>query len=507
MRGGSRLTTNKQTDEYIDPWIEVANLTDFITQQGSGSSATDIKIQDIHRYLRNPQNHLPQIRNTSRYLTKKHGVLNDVLRMVKSLPNLKYSLSWMNYSGKSRDPEYEKKIHDFLRGINVVKVLRDGLYETAKLGTVVTCLRSNKYVQFLDIDEVEIKRKRNDRWIVEYDLKSLDSYRDHSARVSMINSLPPEVTVAKYNSYKRSGSDSDRFIELANCDVVNIDAPRNSPYGFPMTMGAWMSIMQKELIDRVERSVSDRMIKQVLILYASHIDREKERPVPKEVLTAYFREVSNLVEKKSNGRSTGNTSDSAGTGTIALPHFLELEALKVDTTMFKEELYQKIDNDIYANLGVSPALIYGGGGNYASANVNSEKTFSFIATIIEQFEFIINGYLDSLLPDHLSCEIKFDRSTVLDKQTEIDNKKELYLQTSLITPWIEAVMDVPIADIISQREHEESLGLGELFYPAKNAYTSTSNDDDNTKEGIDIDNESTLKTKTDNGNNTPSPSD
>src|SRR5699024_7550250 len=119
----------------------------------------------------------------------------------------------------------------------------------------------------------------------------------------------------------------------------------------------------------------------------------------------------------------------------------------------------KIENDIYANLGVSPALIYGGGGNYASANANSEKFFSFIITILEQFEGIINRYLNNVLklPKGLSCEIKFDRSTILDKNSETEKLKELYMQTGIAMPYLESVMGVDYQSMIAQARYEKEI--------------------------------------------------
>lgn len=426
--------------------------------------------------------------------------------MVKSLPTLKYNLNWSIESGSEHTSEDHKKtVQDFLSDIDVVRFIRDGLWETAQIGTVVTCLRSKKYVQFLNLDDLRIAKQRNGKWIVEFDLKSLDNIRDTQDKLNMINSLPNEVTLQKYNRYKKSNDEKGRFIELSNCHVSNLDGKRNSPIGFPITLGAWFSVLQKEMIDKVEQSVSDRLLRQILVLSASWLDKEETKPVPKEVLSGYFKEVTNLLQKKD--RNSGGSNNSSGTGTIMLPHYLELEALKIDTTMFKRELYDKINGDIFGNLGISESLISGKGGNFSSATVNEKKFFSFIFTIVEQFESVINDYFKSILPKEVSCRIKFDRSTILDRESDIKTKYDLYLQTGLITPWIEAVMDAPISDIATQRRHEIEMGYGDIFKPALNAYTSSGKDDEQSK-GIDeIDNDNTAKGKDDNSNGTPSPSD
>src|SRR5699024_7229824 len=146
--------------------------------------------------------------------------------------------------------------------------VRDGLKEVPELGTVVTCLRANKYVQFLDLDEIVINKQRNGKWVVEYDLASLDNLSALEQQRKMY-SLPDEVTPASYLPYKNKRDDSIRYVELSNCDVIAIDNKRNYPFGLPMSMGAWQPLLQKEIINRVERSVSDRLIKNILILSAS----------------------------------------------------------------------------------------------------------------------------------------------------------------------------------------------------------------------------------------------
>src|SRR5699024_8470023 len=291
-------------------------------------------------------------------------------RMVKSLPTLKYGLNW-TLPESANIGEYEREANQLLDDINVVDVVRDGLLEVAETGTVVMCLRSKKYVQFLNIDDLKVDTMRDGKWVVEYDLGRLDVIDDEDERKMIIEALPDEITESAYKRYQNSGDDKDRYVEISNCEIVNLDAKRNSPYGFPMTMGAWLPILQKEVIDQVERSVSDRLVKQILILSAGHMDKDKTKPAPPELIDFYFKKVDDLIKKKEKTNYSQNGASSSGTGVIAFPDMFSLDALEVDTTFFTKDLYDKIESDIYANLGISKALGYGEGGNYSSATVNS----------------------------------------------------------------------------------------------------------------------------------------
>lgn len=489
-----------------EQWLELANMTDYITQYGSGSSLTDIKLADLYRYLQNPYSHIKDIQKSSKYLTNKNGIVKEVLRTFKSLPTLDYVLSWSLVDDEKKLKKYEKKVHDFLKEIDLKSFVRDGLYEVGEMGTIVTCLRNKKYVQFLELDDLRIMKQRNGKWVVEYDLRSIEGYKLVSDKLAIIESLPDEVTIAKYNLYKNKGEDH-RYVELNNCDVIPSDAHRNFPYGLPITIGSWGSILQKEIINRVERSVADRLIKQVLILSAGHLDKAGEKPAPKEVIQAYFKEVSSLMQKK-EGINQRNNNETSGTGTIALPHFLKLETLKVDTEMFKKELYDKIDNDIYSNLGISPALLWGGGssGNFSAATLNSQKFFRYIFTLLEKFEALINRYIKQILPSNISCEFVFSKTTMLDKDKHIDQLEKLYMQTGISKFWIEALTGLPYENVISQAEYEKKiLKTADILTPPANAYTQSGKDAGRTPNENPT-NKNTIKSKDSGGNSNPKPS-
>jgi hypothetical protein len=490
---------------------ELAALTDFITQYGSGSSLYDIKLSDLYSYLRNPYKNIKNIRKASKYLTNKHGILKDVLKTMRSLPTLNFHLAWSSYDNPKQIQKYEKKVLDFIESINVKKMVRDGLYEVGEVGTIVTCLRNNKYVQFLDLDDLRINRQRNGKWVVEFDLQSIKANAVNTQDVlAIIESLPDEVTIQKYNDYRKKG-ESVRYVELSNCHVITIDGNRNFPFGLPLSLGAWASLIQKEIINRVERSVSDRLIKQILILYAGNIGGDKNgKPAPKPLIEGYFKQVSDLILKKDQALNDASNSEISGTGVIALPDFFKLEGLKVDVSMFTKDLYNKIDNEIFMNLGISPALVYGGGDtNFSVAQVNSEKFFRYIFTLLEAFEDVINDYIKQLLPSNLSCKFFFEKTTILDRDKYIDKCKEFYLQTGVFIPWAESLFQVPYHYIVGMKQYQDKiLKLDEIINPPLNAHTTSGDQLKGAgRPETDAPTANTDKSKTNGGNSLPSPSD
>lgn len=497
------------TEDYSQ-WLEVASLTDYITQAGNGSSLSDIKLTDLHRFLQNPYNNLPQIRKVSRYMTNKHGVLRETSRVLRSLLALNYHLSWSSFDNPKKIKKYEEKIYDFLETVVIQKVVRDGIFETTQEGSLVMCLRNKSYIQFLEIDNLRINSMVNGRWKIEVDLKTIDTQRTMQDKLAIIESLPDEVTVAKYNLYKNKGEDY-RYVEIKSARIISPDAPRNYPFSLPYTFGAWNSLLQKELIDRVERSVSDRMIKQLLLLQAFPMNgKDGDKPPPKELISHYFNEVSKLLQKKNNSR---NNNDESSVGLVGMPSFFELKEIKVNTDMFKKELYEKINKDVFLNLGISESLISGGSSdsNFSSAQMNNEKIFSYLFTILEQFEDVINEYIKQLLPSDLKCKFKFSRTTMLDREKTIAAYKDLFLQTGIAQYWIESVTGLPFHYALSQAQYERQvLGVDEILNPPQNFYNQSGNGGDSTSGGRPpVDNPTnpnTVKSKSNGSNGNPKPS-
>lgn len=510
------VNTNVEANSIEEQLIELCGMTDFVTQYGSSASINDISLTTLYGYLRNPYKNIKNIRTASKYFTNKYGFIKDVLKTYKSLPTLNYHLCWSSYDNPKQILKYEKKIFDFLEQINVRKFCRDGLFEIGEVGTCVICLRNSKYVQFLDLDDLRINKQINGEWVVEFDLNSISQVRGLTTQdiLDIIESLPDEITVAKYNNFKKNGIDKNRYIPLKNCWVLSADSPRNFPFGMPFSLGAWASIIQMEIISRVERSTADRLIKQILILYTSNINADKTnpgKPVPKEVVTFYFNSIKELLVKKERNNSSTSNTDLSGTGLASLPSFLELKPLEIDTTMLSKDLYNKLQTDILMNLGVSSALIYGGGENstFSSSQVNSEKFFRHIFATIESFEDAINQMIKQMLPNNLSCKFFFDRTTNLNKNEFIKQCKELYMQTGLIIPWLEAVLGVPYIYVVGMKKCQDLLGLDDVFNPPLNFYNqSPGSDDKGGRPGVtNPDNPSTIKSKTNGTGKSPKPSD
>jgi hypothetical protein len=193
-------TETLSDDDFLLEISQLSTLQEYINSYSSGAGIIDISVYDIHNMLRNPYIYIKRIQRTARYLSNRFGIIKDVNEAFKTLPTLNYHLVWSNYDNPSKIKKYEKKVYDLLDSINVKKVVRDGLGEEAEIGTVVCVNRNGKYIQFLDIDQVVIRKQVNGQWIPEIDLLQISG--TFQEIIDCVNSLPEEVTIQKYNLYK-----------------------------------------------------------------------------------------------------------------------------------------------------------------------------------------------------------------------------------------------------------------------------------------------------------------
>lgn len=510
--------TTKPSPEEIElnnerkAWIELEGLNDFVSQYGSGSMPFKIRLYDLYRYLTNPSVYLYNIRKSSQYMTNKHGVVKEVLRAIKTIPTLNHHLAWSSFDDPKKIKKYEQKVYEYLDQIDIKSFVRDGLFECGELGTVVLCNRG-KYIQFLDQDKLRIDRQVNGKWVVEYDLVTIRDMKNSSTQDKMliIQSLPNEVSTKRYLQFLKG--EADRYVPLKNCDVISIDGKRNFPWGLPYTMGAWEAILEKEIMDRLERSTMNRLIKQFLVFTATTFDKNKEKPVPVDQIKAQFQNIKRLLEKKDSIYSYHYREDEdAGTALLTMLDYFKLDTLDVNpnTALFKKDVYDKINNDIFMNLGVSPGFIYGGGqgDSFASAQFNTQKLIQYIFSLLEKFERVINEYIQPLLPKDLSCKFYFDRTTFIDSDKRIQNYKDIYQTTGISQYWLEASTGLPYMYALSQANYERKvLNTDDVLNPPQNPFTQSANNQGGRPSIDNPTNQNTLKSQANGGNNLPSPSD
>lgn len=409
-------------------FYELASFHDFISQYSQQGAIVDVNLKDLYLWLRNPMKHRKNLIKLSKYYYNKEGIVTDIYDLFKTLPVLNFSLNINNEATAFK--KNKNTIDTFIKKINVRKLARDTIFTQISEGVCVWYNRNNKYIQFLDPDQICIEYMVNGRWQVKYDLESFKNYTMENGLKQQIDSAPDEITLRKYLDYR--SNKGERFIplDINKTQVFKLRGSRNEPYSLPYCIPAVASILHRDLLEKTEKALADRVTNQIIIQKIGTIpsqDGKTQLPVSPDAQRGYHDNLKNLVQKKHDNHSP----DSSSTAPLTIPSFINIEELKVNMNTFPKEVWERIERDIYKKLGYSMSLNMGGanGQSFGSSSINVEKIYSIIFYMLEDIEEALNYYMENIVTNaSLNPTIRFSRSTILDKETGFKQAEALYLK-------------------------------------------------------------------------------
>mgnify|MGYP007135336431 CR=1 FL=1 len=510
------ISINAQNEVQLvdNSFYELASFYDVVKSIFPGAWVYYFDINKFYKWLCNPYHYRKELIKMSSYFYHRDGIVTDCYDTFKSLPILSYSILWDNMQQKSFQSK-KKIIDDFIRRINVVKLARDTIFQVMNEGTCVWYNRDNKFIQFLEPEQYVIEFMRNGKWQVYYDLNYIYEYYGKSSMLQIeqvIEAAPDEVTLDKYVRYRNKKTKEYQYVplDIKKTQVIKFRGSRNNPYALPYCIPALPSIIHKDLLERTERAVADRIINQIIVQKVGNIPDSTGKgtmPAPPELRTELHNNLKNLLMKKYNGQSGENSS----VAPLTIPDFVTLEELKVNVNIFNKDVYERIDRAIFNKLGYSQSLGSGGGTgqSYGSATINSEKVSSFIFAIIEQVEDGLNEYMSYLVPSGtFNPKIRFSRVTYLNQDKEFERAEALYLKgRGSLKDYVEA-SGRDFDYFISQARYEnEVLKLDEILPVHNTSFTSSGDNQGGRPKDPNSKNDNTDKSKGNGGNMIPSPSD
>jgi len=388
-----------------------------------------VDIKTLYNWLKNPQKYRKNLINLSRYYYTKDGLITDVYDMFKTLPILNYSVFWENMQMK-KFKVYKQSVDKFLKDIKIKKLVRDTIFSVIQDGVCVWYNRNGKYIQFLSEDEVRVIKIINGKWQVDFDMqyfntqKSLYNYTLNDV-TALIEAAPDEVNIQAYNNYKKDPT-KYRFVplDINKTQVFKLRGERQVPASLPYCVGALSSIIHRDLLERSEKAVADRIINQVVLQTVDNMTKDGKPPT-KDQIARYHENLKQILQKKYNDASTENSS----VAPLTIPAFVNIKELEIKMNVFAKEVWERIDRSIYMKLGYSPSLNFGGGDgqSFGSGTINVEKIYAILFCLIEDIEDGVNDYLNQIVPtSNFNPRIWISRQTILDRKTSFDQAKSLY---------------------------------------------------------------------------------
>lgn len=411
---------------------------------------------------------------------------------------------------KRKFTQYKKTVDTFLSNIKLKQLIRDTIFTIIQDGTCVWYNRSNKYIQFIDYDQYELRTMRNGKWIVEFDMSYFDSYTNLKERENAIASAPDEVTLAAYNLYKKDPT-KYRYVELDinKTQVFKLRNDRNTPYGMPYCIPALSSIIHKELLERTEKALADKLTNQIIVQKVGNMlsrDGKTSLPLPTDEVKKLHDNLKKILQRKYENGSQENSS----VAPLTIPDFVTIEELAIKMNIFPKEVWERIERDIYKKLGYSSSLNSGGGvgsQSFGNGMINVEKFYAIIFFIIDQIEDAINEYLNIIVPiSTFNPKLWVSRMTILDKDKQFNKAKDLYLQGRGSLKYFIESAGYNFDHYLSQTIYEnEILDLDNRLPVHSTSFTQSGKSDKKAGRKVENDsmNDSTDKTRSSGSNNAP----
>ncbi|ASA21829.1 hypothetical protein [Paenibacillus donghaensis] len=460
-----------------------------------------------------------EIRDLSDTLYNSKGLYSRVIDYIVALPTLDKVVYGSNVQSK-RYATNKEKYKNSLSKMKDDTLTRDIIRKLSKSGTyfgyfiseelkslkgsfsdyeidAIAELNNNKIncgVISLPIDYCKIVGTENSSYVVAFDMQYFDQFRTNGLSQRLMR-YPKEIREGykKYNSSK-----SEKWLVLDNNKTVVLKARADidERWGRPLGLGAFLDILFDQDYTEVKRDTIQRANGQVIYQTFPEGSKENKSVLSSTQQQKQHNDVRDAIFNRKNNSGINFFSIAAGT---------TLNELKIDLSILDKIKDDELIKKIATDLGFASSLLNGEESNYSSQKNNldliSAEIFSWIAQIENEYNKVIN---ENVIKDD-KCEIKLSylQTTHLNREGIKNNAKDLYtLGKGPLELWIAASGFNPDA-CFALMEEELIKGYDQKFPVHQTSFTQSTNDNKPTEDNPT--NENTIKTKSNDANNNPSP--
>lgn len=476
----------------------------------NGLFESTVSDDEVKEMLSNPEDNLSDISNLLMYYFISNGDIYNQYTLMKSLPDLKYKVGAFDSTIK----RYELSMSEITKTLHKVRykeLSRDLIGQACVSGGVVCMWVGNKKNPFLyifdDLEYVFPRYRVNGDWSIVVDLEWLKQMNEAEREVIFAN-LSPYITDSQFKTYENDDQNPEKkYIELPQdraCYIKGDSLKRNQRIGIPVGTQTILPLLHKELLINLEKSVSNRVMKNIGILTIGNDEEGKSyTDVPPNVRKQIAGGVGRALKQ--------NTQTSAEQiPVVSLPEFAKLEFNRVDNLdSLKPDKFEMIDKQISNSTGVSSAFTDGSTGNYATAKINESYLYKRIGLLLEQIENVFEKMFKLVLPKNVADNFYFQflKEQPVSTEKELDTLMQLTAMGWSPKGVIDKLPSVNFDDYLEESLYLQELKIYDNIVPPQTSYTMTSEaGNDKSKDEIeDPVNDNTAKAKTSDGNATPRP--
>lgn len=519
-------TKAKQDDAPVNEFNSYGDQFTYSTFY-FGMNILDIyKPEELIGLVKDPMGNNEILRHISLMLYGTSGAYTNTVDYMCALPTLDNVI--VPY-GKNKDKRKRNKelMESTLRTIRHREIIRDMLFkgmvegvsyyyfETAKrplskqntLSDIdiesileINDIGLNAYCHALPADYTKIVGFKNNAYVLAFNLDYFDHRLENADQA--VRKWPKEIRDAW--AAKHSGKkDVKNWVVLDNSKtiVLKIRSKREERYGRPLVLAAIRDILYKDYFTDTKRGVLDDLNNRVIYETFPESSTKGVSALTQKQQKAQHDTIKEAIFTKNSRGGTNFFSVAAGT---------KIDSLNTQNTeIFDEKNENNINDNVALDLGIASALLNGvGSGTYSSQALNiqlvSAEIFQWIDQITEEINKVITN---NIINDKKNrVEVRYLPLTHVNKKEMVGFAKELYTQGRGSLSFWAAASGISPEIFFALLDQEIDDGVEEKYKPHATSY-NTSGNNLGGRPTTDNPTDNTVKSRANNGNALPSPSD
>lgn len=481
--------------------------------------------------VRDPITNNKQCREISRVLYSTNGVYTNTVDYMTAMPTLDRVIVPHGESKQKRNKN-KKLMESTLRKIKDREYMRDALFcgmlEGLSFGYFETTVRPysnrktmtdyevdniteinelgvNASIITLPIDYTKIVGIKNSSYVIAFNLDYFNNGDGESCE-SKLRKFPKEIRDAyakKYNS-KTNSFDNGNWVILDNNKTIvhKIRSKREEQYGRPLVLAAIRDILYGDYFTDTKRGVLDEVNHRIVFQTLPEGKDKGTSALTKQQQKDQHEAVKSAVMNKNNRSGISFFTVAGGTkiDTIA----------SSNTEIFDDKYESNLNDKIALDLGIAASLLNGSSqGNFAAQTGNLELITGVLFQWVEQISNELNKCINAnIIKDEKNwVECRYLPITHVNKSQMVGFAKELYLQgKGSLSLWSAACGIAPEV-FFALLDQEIDMGIEETYPVHQTSYTLSKGDAQAGRPQADNPTENTIKSRCNDGNSLPSPSD
>lgn len=491
--------------------------------------------EEIRSVLRNPiENHETAIR-LSNFVYTKNGVVTNSVDYMVALPCLDSILINKSKAKKKNNntaKNNKRLMRSTLETIDDKHFIRDALHTEMLDGIAFyyfeTKVRPSdidhtKYMNDFDVERImeindigvnvsiislpwqycKIVGKKNGRFVVGFDLRYFDDFTDDT-RERKLKKYPEEIRKGYYDRKKSNGVNGNWLILNSDKTMCRkIKCKDSEPWGRSLVIAALEDVLYKDYFTDTKRNVLDDMNNKVVYQTFPEGKEKGLCALTKKQQEAQHNDVKTAVVNKNNKGGLSFISVAAGT---------KINSLDVSTDIFNDKNESNLSNQISLDLGICASLLGAmESGNFGAGANNLEMITAQVYTWVYEWQKELNYVINkNVIKDQNNpVEVYYFPTSFVNRKTFFDMCKTLYSEASGSLSYLVASAGINPEAYFNVLDEEIEDGVYQKYLPHMTAYTNSSNNtnDQGGRPTTDNPTENTIRSRNNNGNNIPSPSD